>query len=156
METFLMLLLTLTGVFLILLVLIQRGRGGGLAGAFGGAGGQSAFGAKSGDVFTRVTIGAAAVWIILCLVSVKILGTSASKFSSTLGPAAATEEVPGAAGGNADDKTPGATGKRGSTTTPAESQPASSTTGEAPAASKTASPPVEQPAAEAPATDTSK
>ena len=38
-------------LFLIALVLIQRGRGGGLAGAFGGAGGQSAFGTKAGDVF---------------------------------------------------------------------------------------------------------
>ena len=44
-----------TSVFLILLVLVQRGRGGGLTGALGGAGGQSAFGAKAGDVFTRVT-----------------------------------------------------------------------------------------------------
>ncbi|MDP6059564.1 MAG: preprotein translocase subunit SecG, partial [Pirellulaceae bacterium] len=46
----------LTALFLILLVLIQRGRGGGLAGAFGGAGGQSAFGTKAGDMFTRITI----------------------------------------------------------------------------------------------------
>ena len=34
-------LLLLTAAFLILLVLVQRGRGGGLAGAFGGLGGQS-------------------------------------------------------------------------------------------------------------------
>ncbi|RLS51073.1 MAG: preprotein translocase subunit SecG, partial [Planctomycetota bacterium] len=46
------LFLVLSSLFLILLVLIQRGRGGGLAGAFGGAGGQSAFGTKAGDVFT--------------------------------------------------------------------------------------------------------
>ena len=36
--------LLVLGLFLILLVLIQRGKGGGLAGAFGGAGGSSAFG----------------------------------------------------------------------------------------------------------------
>ena len=47
-------------LFLILLVLIQRGRGGGLAGAFGGMGGQSAFGTKAGDLFTRITIVVAA------------------------------------------------------------------------------------------------
>lgn len=58
-------LLMLTGVFVIFLVLIQRGRGGGLAGAFGGLGGQSAFGTKAGDVFTRITIVAFVIWVIL-------------------------------------------------------------------------------------------
>jgi preprotein translocase subunit SecG len=71
-------LLFLTSVFLILLVLIQRGRGGGLAGAFGGLGGQSAFGTKAGDLFTRITIGVATVWIILCAASVKLLNDSDS------------------------------------------------------------------------------
>ena len=55
----------LTAVFLIVLVLIQRGKGGGLAGAFGGMGGQSAFGTKAGDLFTKITIGVAAFWIML-------------------------------------------------------------------------------------------
>ena len=68
-------LLFLSALFLILLVLVQRGKGGGLAGAFGGLGGQSAFGTKAGDAFTRITIGAAAVWILLCILSVKMLGT---------------------------------------------------------------------------------
>lgn len=71
-------LLFVTSVFLILLVLIQRGRGGGLAGAFGGLGGQSAFGTKAGDLFTRITIGVATVWIILCAASVKLLNDSDS------------------------------------------------------------------------------
>ena len=58
-------LLALASVCLIGLVLLQRGRGGGLAGAFGATGGQSAFGTKAGDVFTRMTIGAAVVWVAL-------------------------------------------------------------------------------------------
>ena len=58
-------LLAITSLFLICLVLIQRGKGGGLAGAFGGAGGSSAFGTKAGDVFTRVTMITAGVWIAL-------------------------------------------------------------------------------------------
>ena len=58
-----------TGLFLIVLVLIQRGKGGGLAGAFGGLGGQSAFGTKAGDIFTKITIGVAAFWIFFCIVS---------------------------------------------------------------------------------------
>ena len=40
---------------LILLVLIQKGRGGGLASAFGGGGGNTAFGSKTGDVLTWAT-----------------------------------------------------------------------------------------------------
>jgi preprotein translocase subunit SecG len=57
-------LLAIGSVLLILLVLIQRGRGGGLAGALGGMGGYSAFGTRAGDVFTRITIVAAALWIL--------------------------------------------------------------------------------------------
>ena len=63
-------LILLTGLFLILLVLIQRGKGGGLAGAFGGVGGSSAFGTKAGDVFTKITIGVAAGWILVSMVLV--------------------------------------------------------------------------------------
>jgi preprotein translocase subunit SecG len=87
MNIFLMILLLLTGTFLIVLILIQRGKGGGLAGAFGGMGGQSAFGTKAGDLFTRITIGLAAFWIILCIVSVRLMGTSTSLLNPTLGGA---------------------------------------------------------------------
>jgi preprotein translocase subunit SecG len=65
----------LLGIFLILLVLIQRGKGGGLAGAFGGAGGSSAFGSRAGDTFTRITIGVAAAWILMLMIQVKIVQT---------------------------------------------------------------------------------
>jgi preprotein translocase subunit SecG len=61
--------LTILAIFLILLVLVQRGRGGGLAGALGGMGGSSAFGAKAGDVFTRITIVVASIWIVICLLA---------------------------------------------------------------------------------------
>lgn len=50
---------------MVLLILVQRGKGGGLTGALGGPGGQSAFGTKAGDLFTRITIVAAACWIFL-------------------------------------------------------------------------------------------
>ena len=42
-------------VILTLVVLVQKGRGGGIAGAFGGSGGNTAFGAKTGDVLTWAT-----------------------------------------------------------------------------------------------------
>ena len=57
--------LTFSSVVMILLVLIQRGRGGGLAGAFGGQGGQSALGVRAGDIFTKITIGVAVVWVLV-------------------------------------------------------------------------------------------
>src|SRR5438128_10484703 len=51
---FMVLFLTVS-VFLTLLILIQKGRGGGLASAFGGSGGNTAFGSKTGDVLTWAT-----------------------------------------------------------------------------------------------------
>ena len=82
---FLATILILTGIFLIVLILIQRGKGGGLAGAFGGAGGQSAFGTKAGDLFTKITIGAAAFWIIMCIVSVRVMAPAKSSLINVPG-----------------------------------------------------------------------
>ena len=67
-------LLSTISLFLILIILVQRGRGGGLTGALGGMGGQSAFGTKAGDTFTRVTVAVATVWILMAILSVKLLG----------------------------------------------------------------------------------
>jgi len=66
-----------TGLFLILLVLIQRGKGGGLAGAFGGVGGSSPFGSRAGDAFTRLTIYVACIWLFLTMLQVRAIQTSA-------------------------------------------------------------------------------
>lgn len=71
------LLVIITGIFLIGVVLIQRGKGGGLAGAFGGVGGSSPFGSKAGDTFTRFTIYVAAVWILLIMVQVRVMNQKA-------------------------------------------------------------------------------
>ena len=84
----LMTMLLFTALFLIVLILIQRGKGGGLAGAFGGMGGQSAFGTKAGDLFTKITIGVAAFWIILCMITVKVLGISESSLDYNMGASA--------------------------------------------------------------------
>jgi protein translocase SecG subunit len=64
---------------LILLVLIQKGRGGGLSSAFGGAGGNTAFGAKTGDVLTWATSVVFAIFIVLAMV----LGLVAERFNKS-------------------------------------------------------------------------
>ena len=69
-------LVIIAGLLLIFLILIQRGKGGGLSGAFGGAGGSSAFGSRAGDMFTRITIIMAAIWIFLIVIHVKVVQNS--------------------------------------------------------------------------------
>lgn len=74
----------LVSAFIIFLVLIQRGKGGGLAGAFGGTGGSSPFGSRAGDAFTRFTLIVAAIWALAIMVEVKLVqraGTQQSVLS---------------------------------------------------------------------------
>ena len=59
------------GLLLMLIVLIQRGKGGGLAGAFGGAGGSSPFGSRAADAFVKITLYLAAVWVLVIMLNVK-------------------------------------------------------------------------------------
>ena len=60
----------LCALFLILLILIQRGKGGGLAGAFGGMGGHSAFGTRAGDTLMKITVGVSVFWFVLAILTV--------------------------------------------------------------------------------------
>jgi preprotein translocase subunit SecG len=69
MTTLVGILLILVCFLLIFIVLLQKGRGGGLSGAFGGAGGHSAFGSKTGDVFTWITGGLVLLFIALAVVA---------------------------------------------------------------------------------------
>ena len=77
------LLLLIGSVFLILLILVQRGKGGGLTGALGGMGGQSAFGAKAGDAFTKVTVVTSLIWITLCMVTIALFNQPPPKSTKT-------------------------------------------------------------------------
>ena len=78
------LVILLVSVFMILLVLIQRGKGGGLIGALGGSGGSSPFGSRAGDQFTRVTIYVALVWLLLIMVEVRVIQGTGIQQVSTL------------------------------------------------------------------------
>ena len=60
----------IAAVILILLVLIQKGRGGGLSSTFGGLS-SSLLGTKTGDFLTWVTIGVVALWLLLSVVAAK-------------------------------------------------------------------------------------
>ena len=84
---FLQILLLLSSIFLIMLILVQRGKGGGLTGALGGMGGQSAFGSKAGDAFTKITVVTALVWITLCMITIAYYNPP---------PQAVKKEAPGA------------------------------------------------------------
>ena len=61
------------GFILMLIVLIQRGKGGGLAGAFGGVGGSSPFGSRAADQFVKITLYLAAVWVLFIMIHVKVV-----------------------------------------------------------------------------------
>jgi protein translocase SecG subunit len=56
-------------ILLIIVVLLQKGRGGGLSGAFGGGAGSSAFGTRTGDVFTWVTIVLTGLFLVLAIIT---------------------------------------------------------------------------------------
>ena len=59
-------------VSLVLMILIQKGRGGGLSGAFGGAmAGGGVLGSKTGDFLTWVTIGLVGLFLTLAVVMAK-------------------------------------------------------------------------------------
>jgi preprotein translocase subunit SecG len=91
-------LIVLISVFLICIVLIQRGRGGGLVGAFGAVGGSSAFGTKAGDVFTRVTVVVAIVWIVLSMLLVVLTNQGRSPILDRLDtPSSLSKDLTGSA-----------------------------------------------------------
>ena len=68
-------LLFFISIFMIFIILIQRGKGGGLAGALTGTA-QSAFGAKAGDTMTRVTLVVSLIWILLISVTILAMNTT--------------------------------------------------------------------------------
>ncbi len=71
------------GLMLMLIVLIQRGKGGGLAGAFGGAGGSSAFGSRTADAFVKITLYLAAVWVLFIMIHVKVVKYDTTQQANT-------------------------------------------------------------------------
>jgi preprotein translocase subunit SecG len=68
-QTILAFLFVVVGLLMIGIILLQKNRGAGLSGAFGGVGGHSAFGTKTGDFLTWITVGFTATLILLAVVA---------------------------------------------------------------------------------------
>jgi len=83
--------------FLILVVLLQQGKGADIAGAFGGGGSQTAFGARGATTLLhKLTTGAFIGFIVLALVLTMVEARPRSSVVRTLPQKAATQKAPGA------------------------------------------------------------
>ena len=151
-------------VVMVLVVLIQKPQGGGLAGAFGGSSagsGQTAFGTKTGDALTVFTVGVFVLFVLLAILlnlamkAPKVSSEAVAQPASTTAPAdssPATGGTDNSVGGSLPTSLP-----TGLPTTPAPAPvdagaelPANVTTPAAPATTPAPAPTTPTPA---PATD---
>ena len=75
-------LFVLCCIALILIILIQKGRGGGLSGAFGGGMASGILGSKTGDFLTWVTIVLAGVFLGLAVIMAKFYREEVSDYGA--------------------------------------------------------------------------
>ena len=68
---------------LILIILVQKGRGGGLSSVFGGGMTGGLLGSKTGDFLTWVTVGLVGLFLILAVVMAKFYRPSPSDFGGS-------------------------------------------------------------------------
>jgi preprotein translocase subunit SecG len=79
-------------VALILIILIQKGKGGGLGAAFGGGLASGILGSKTGDFLTWVTIAMVGVFLALAVVMAKFYKPGISDFDA--GQPQQTQQLP--------------------------------------------------------------
>ena len=89
----------LCSVVLVLIILIQKGRGGSLSAAFGGGGAGSILGSKTGDFLTWVTIILVGFFLLLAVVMGKFYRPGVSDFGG--GTATQQDQPAGDAEGGA-------------------------------------------------------
>jgi preprotein translocase subunit SecG len=88
----------ITALALILIILVQKSKGGGLGAAFGGGAG-SRLGTNTGDFLTWVTIGLVTVFLLLAILMVKFYKPTSSEDLGqpmTMPAAAQQDSVPAA------------------------------------------------------------
>jgi len=79
---FVAILFVVCAVALVLVVLVQKGKGGGLSSAFGGGAGGGLLGTKTGDFLTWFTIALAGMFIIFAIVLAKWYRPSLTEFDA--------------------------------------------------------------------------
>ena len=89
-------LYVLVCLVLSLVILLQQGRGGDIANAFGGSSSQAAFGARSGATLLTKATAIAAVLFMLFALALSIMGQrgTSSVVSGTFAPAPAAKPAP--------------------------------------------------------------
>jgi preprotein translocase subunit SecG len=101
----LVVLFAIISLAMVLIILVQRPQGGGLASAFGGGGNQdTAFGGRTGDALTIATVSTFALWLLVAI------GLNVTDRMSVASPAAETPAADTAAAGTAPTGTSAAGG----------------------------------------------
>jgi len=109
-------LFVLSCITLVLVVLIQKGRGGGLSAAFGGGTAGGLLGSKTGDFLTWFTIVLVCVFLLLAVVTAKYYRPTTSDFG--VPPAGQGATPDGNVPAGADTVPAGGTAPAPVTTTP--------------------------------------
>lgn len=109
--TILVVVYVLVCVGLIVVVLLQSGKGEGLAGVLGGGASQTIFGSRTGDVLTKGTTVLAILFMSISLLLAILSGRRGKPLSQEIARAAAQAQPPAAAAEDqpapAENKAPG-------------------------------------------------
>jgi len=111
-TVFLAVIFVLLCFLLCLVILIQKPKGGGLSGAFGGAGGgsQSVFGGKAGDALTWITVGFFVAFLLIGMLLVAMVRVDAEGEGVQTRPVQVeSQDGPGDGGGQPGGTTDGTT-----------------------------------------------
>lgn len=114
MYAFLLIIHIIASIFLIAVILLQAGRGSGLADTFGGSQLQSLFGTKSATILTRLTTICAVIFIFTCISLAIISGHMSKSLVETISIPENPKTV--------DSNVGGAETKQQETVSPAETQ----------------------------------
>ena len=131
MTVLLVILYILVCLFLVMVVLLQQGKGADLAGAFGGGGSQTSFGPRTTtNIMHRMTTGAFILFVVLCLTLTILSGKQRGSVMEAVEVAAPAETsqpaapalVPDAGGEASGEAAPPVAADEGSTGTTDEGQ----------------------------------